>query len=198
LLFCRIIKKREEHQKNVQIHTIPETVQTPTKNTLSSSKLARNSRTHRQPPEQTTIQYTAIQPPINQHLKQNRYTHTPKILTTVEYSIHKTTQKISTNRTHLRSLTRHPATTPTSTASYSSVCYCRNKTEVCYCINICYCRNRQYICNCKNTPNQHRNLHQPLSNLSYKPQLLHSSSFSLLHRNFLLDMILILTSQLVF
>jgi hypothetical protein len=27
-LFCRIIKKREEHQKNVQIHTIPETVPT--------------------------------------------------------------------------------------------------------------------------------------------------------------------------
>jgi hypothetical protein len=27
-LFCRIIKKREEHQKNVQIHIIPETVQT--------------------------------------------------------------------------------------------------------------------------------------------------------------------------
>jgi hypothetical protein len=27
-LFCRIIKKREEHQKNVQIHTISETVLT--------------------------------------------------------------------------------------------------------------------------------------------------------------------------
>jgi len=27
-LFCRIIKKREEHQKNVQIHIIPETVPT--------------------------------------------------------------------------------------------------------------------------------------------------------------------------
>jgi hypothetical protein len=27
-LFCRVIEKREEHQKNVQIHTIPETVPT--------------------------------------------------------------------------------------------------------------------------------------------------------------------------
>jgi len=29
-LFCRIIEKREEHQRNVQIHTIPETVLTNT------------------------------------------------------------------------------------------------------------------------------------------------------------------------
>jgi hypothetical protein len=28
LLFCRVIEKREEHQRNVQIHTIPETVPT--------------------------------------------------------------------------------------------------------------------------------------------------------------------------
>jgi hypothetical protein len=27
-LFCRVIEKREEHQRNVQIHTIPETVPT--------------------------------------------------------------------------------------------------------------------------------------------------------------------------
>jgi hypothetical protein len=30
-LFCRIREKREEHQRNVQIHTIPETVPTPSK-----------------------------------------------------------------------------------------------------------------------------------------------------------------------
>jgi hypothetical protein len=28
LLFCRVIEKREEHQRNVQIYTIPETVPT--------------------------------------------------------------------------------------------------------------------------------------------------------------------------
>jgi hypothetical protein len=33
LLFCRIIEKREEHQRNVQIHTIPETVPTLLKQT---------------------------------------------------------------------------------------------------------------------------------------------------------------------
>jgi len=27
-LFCRVIEKREEHQRNVQIYTIPETVPT--------------------------------------------------------------------------------------------------------------------------------------------------------------------------
>jgi hypothetical protein len=30
-LFCRVIEKREEHQRNVQIYTIPETVPTPSK-----------------------------------------------------------------------------------------------------------------------------------------------------------------------
>jgi len=35
LLFCRIREKREEHQRNVQIHTIPKTVPTNTISTLT-------------------------------------------------------------------------------------------------------------------------------------------------------------------
>jgi len=39
LLFCRVIEKREEHQRNVQIYTIPETVPTHLINTSTIPSL---------------------------------------------------------------------------------------------------------------------------------------------------------------
>jgi hypothetical protein len=44
-LFCRIIKKREEHQKNMQIHTIPETLPTESVTKLCLKAMTRQNQT---------------------------------------------------------------------------------------------------------------------------------------------------------